>query len=69
MRTMHVQIRLAIVPQGVHPDYPHCALACMLLYFCNNYGPVVPKYDAWTCLDHVGKPAAACEGKYAMVCS
>ena len=41
MRTMHVQIRLAIVPQGVHPDYPHCALACMLLYFCNNYGPVV----------------------------
>ena len=22
-------------------DYPHCALACMLLYFCNNYGPVV----------------------------
>ena len=27
--------------QSVHPDYPYCALACMLLYVCNNYGPMV----------------------------
>ena len=24
-----------------HPNYPYCALACMLLYVCNNYGPMV----------------------------
>ena len=41
MRTMHAQTRLATVPQSAHPNYPHCAIACMLLYVCNNYGPMV----------------------------
>ena len=33
--------------QSVHPDYPYCALACMLLYVCNNYGPMVYPVVSW----------------------
>ena len=33
--------------QSVHPDYPYCALAYMLLYVCNNYEPMVYLVFSW----------------------
>ena len=44
---MHVQIRLTIVPQSVHPDYPPRARVYMLLDVCNNYGPMGRAVFRW----------------------
>ena len=38
------------------------------IWLHNHLWSADPKYDAWTSLDHVGKPAA-CESKYAIVSS
>ena len=61
MRTMHVQIRLTIVPQSVHPDYPPRARVCMLLCFCNNYGPMVYLVRKLISLSH-GAPSNQAAG-------